>query len=199
MISSALLTKNCASITNSISGQIISYLLFATIGLIYSSIHITGSWERFAPEDESFSILVPSTMQKQVSEVETPLGILKYYNYFYRDSLAETGNFLYLVNYCDYPDGTFPADSIDLIRAFLQTSLDESVSALEGELIYSDVIRLFENPGIIWKMRDKKGRTVVKNKAFLVDNRYYSVQVFTSPQLDGNAEREKFLDSFQLN
>ena len=57
----------------------------------------------------------------------------------------------YVVNYCDYPKGTFPTDSTELINDFMTETVNESVHVTGGTLTYQSDIQILTHKGKIWR------------------------------------------------
>ena len=165
--------------------------LFLPLGLL--------RWEEMVSYDGRFRVLTPGSMTEKVDTLATGIGQIEYHTFFYQppDEAAD-GNWLYAVSYCDYPMATVHSDSIDLLDEFFASTIDEAVAVLDGALSYSSELELQGYPGRFWRIDYSEGGQIVKNKAVLVRNRLYTLQVFSLQGREINEEAGKFLDSFQL-
>lgn len=157
-------------------------------------------WQDFYSYPGRFRVRAPGTMEERVDTVQTAVGPIAYHTFTYvsprREQYAE--NVFYMVSYCDYPPGTLHEDSTQLIRAFLDATVDEAVTAVRGELIYDNPIDYFDYPGRFWRIHYRGGDAVIKTKALLVGRRYYSIQTAMKREMALNRASDTFIDSFRL-
>ena len=66
------------------------------------------------------------------------------------------------------------------------------------DLIYSNPYDWKGFPGRIWRVDYLKGEAVIKTRAFLVKNRYYTVQAVMLKHKSLNPSLGKFFNSFYL-
>jgi hypothetical protein len=103
-----------------------------------------------------------------------------------------------MVSYCDYPEGTFPADSTALLEEFFATTIEAATTAVDGEMIYTTDIQLKDHPGKFWRINYLDDKAVIKTKAYMVGDRYYAVQVISYQEGNINNAANRFFDSFRL-
>lgn len=103
-----------------------------------------------------------------------------------------------MLSYCDYPEGSLHHDSSDLVRDFLQATVEESAFSVAGTVTWSNSISVGRYPGRFWRVDYKDGRAVIKTKAFVAGRRYYSIQTVMRKSRSLNIAADKFLDSFRL-
>ncbi|MEO1263238.1 MAG: hypothetical protein AAFZ15_30790 [Bacteroidota bacterium] len=164
--------------------------------LIPSLIFLQTNWPTFTDMDGRFQISAPGKFDKKTDTLTTDLGLLVYNTFFYQTKDGE--NELYLVSYCDYPPETIIPDSTELIEDFFQTTIESAASSVAGEVLYQSDIQLDNHPGKFWRIDYNDGNAIVKTKAYLVKDRFYSIQVFSLKNKNINAQSELFLDSFKL-
>ena len=170
------------------------YLLFLCLPFLSQT-----TWEEFVSLDGRFKVLVPGQMTEQVDSVETEVGTLAYHVFLFQNkNEAEAENLIYMVTYCDYPAGIIFADSIGLTDDFFHETMAAAAETVEGEIIYSADIQINDHPGKQWRIDYLDGGAIIKTKAFLVKNRYYSIQVVTTKERNLNSPANQFLDSFRL-
>ena len=103
-------------------------------GLFFLLVNVP-EWTRFESEKGGFSVLAPGEMIEKTQEVETEIGQLTYHIFFHKPDEDKTAdNFLYMVSYCDYPDGSVHSDSTDLLADFFDATVESSVFSVNGEL-----------------------------------------------------------------
>lgn len=156
-------------------------------------------WQEFKSMDGKFRVLTPTgEMTEKTKKVKTDVGELTFHQYIYKPDEKQDDNVFYLVNYCDYPQGSFPKDSVEVIQEFLNTTVESSARSVFGKVTYSNDIELQANRGKIWRVQYNKGDAQIKSKCFLVGDRFYLLQVMTVKAKSLNLSIDKFLDSFYV-
>ena len=156
-------------------------------------------WREYQSYEGKFKVMTPSgTMTEKVQKIETALGELDYHQYINKPDEKDPENVFYIVNYCDYPAGTFPQDSTELIEAFLSTTIEASAASVSGKIAYQSDIQQFMHKGKVWRVQYNSDKAQVKNKCFLAGDRFYLLQVMTLKKHSLNPSVDKFLDSFQI-
>ncbi len=166
------------------------------IGLLLVSFE--GTWRDFVSYDGSFKITVPGQMKEVVHTVKTGIGSLEYHVFAYRTEDDEADNLMYMVSYVDYPSGTIHQDSTDLVDDFLDATMEEAALSVNGEIIYSSPIQEQGFPGRLWRTDFGNGAGVIRTKAFISGNRYYSIQTACDKNKSLNHSTDRFLNSFTL-
>lgn len=155
-------------------------------------------WRDFKSYDGRFGVLVPGEFVEKVDSIETAIGTLAYHTFFHQTKESNADNVLYMLSYVDYPDGAIHSDSTELLKDFFAETIDAAVKAVKGELIYSNDWKYKDYPGKVWRIDYLDGKALVKTKAFVVRNRYYTMQTIAKKEHSVNFSADKFLDSFQL-
>lgn len=155
-------------------------------------------WEEFRSYDGRFRVLTPGAMRTKTDSIETAIGKLAYHTFFFEDAAQSTENAVYLLSYCDYPAGSLHHDSIALVAEFFDASVQESAFSVAGDVAWSNDIKLGAYPGKSWRVDYKDKRAVIKTRAYVVGNRYYSVQTVMKRERSLNAASDKFLESFRV-
>lgn len=173
-------------------------LAFLSI-LFLNFVLIPSLWKEFQSYEGKFKILIPTgSMTEKVNKMKTAVGELDYHQFIYKPEDKDPENVFYLVNYCDYPKGTFPKDSTDLINEFLTATIESSVESVKGTVAYQSDIQQLSHKGKVWRLQYNKDNVQVKNKCFLAGDRFYLLQVMTMKNHSLNPSIDKFLDSFQI-
>ena len=176
----------------------IRFFLFLTasllIGINFS--YAQEDWIKFKGEgDLNFSIDAPGSMNKTSKTLTTAVGELDVLTYDYQGE-EEDANYLYLINMVQYPEGTFPLDSISLIVDFLDNAIESSIENVKGELLYSTPIE--NESGKLFRIKYNDGDAIIKGKVYIRKDVFVSLQVFTVKSKSLNDEMDIFLDSFKM-
>ncbi|MEM6320475.1 MAG: hypothetical protein AAF960_22590 [Bacteroidota bacterium] len=168
--------------------------------LLFPLLLISGdpSWEEYQSYDGKFRVMVPGAMQINERMIYTDIGEVTYITHYYQDTQRDAENAMYMVAYCDYPEHTIHSDSTELVEDFFANTLEAAVESVSGELRYSDFFNYREYPGRHWRIDYRAGHATLKTRAFLVKNRFYTIQTATERGRSMNSATDTFLDSFAL-
>ncbi len=179
-------------------------LLFCLSFLFFSlnaqqNITIKVEWTKFKSDNGKFSVLVPGLFSEKEDSTNTPLGILKMHTFFYQPSVNKGhSNFMYMIQYCDYPEGTLDGLDTSFTNDFFASTRNEAAFSINGKVIYHTPVMLNNYQGQFWRIHYKNDTAVIKTKAYIVKNRYYAIQTITFKGLASNTDTDKFFDSFQI-
>ncbi|NJL75202.1 MAG: hypothetical protein HC892_09370 [Saprospiraceae bacterium] len=168
------------------------------MGSLISCYALAQNWTTYRAPDNSFSISAPYQWSEKTDTISTDIGNLKYFT-LYCQAPDTSANQIYMLSYCDYPDGTIHSDSTELITAFFEETMQSAAFSINGKLMYQADEALYNFPGKYWRIDYLQGNAVIKTRAFLVRNRYYAVQVVSKKVFHINPDSDRFLDGFRLN
>lgn len=172
----------------------------AVLFLPLFSVAQSDTWDEFKAFEGRFRVLAPAALKQAVDTVDTPVGALTYYTYYYQPPEEEKSaeNLMYMVSYCDYPEGSIHADSTELLASFFETTMESGAFSINGELVYHTERNLGEAKGTYWRIDYLKGDAVLKTWALVDENRFYSIQTATVATRSLNRSSDRFFDSFAL-
>lgn len=172
--------------------------LCSTIGLAAQP--TPNLWRTYKSNEGGFEILSPGIMSSKTDSVETAVGKLAYHTHFYQprpdDATAE--NMMYMVSYCDYPEGSLHQDSTQLLAAFFDATMESAALSIDGKLMYNSPRDYLDYPGHFWRIDYLDGQAVIKTWGLVVDRRYYAIQTVTVKNRSRNRSSDNFLDSFRI-
>lgn len=154
----------------------------------------TNGWGNFESLEGKFGVLTPAPMRHRVDSALTAIGNLTYHSFICR----EGADMIYLLSYCDYPEGSVHSDSTAFLSEFFQATLDQSVQNSGGELVYSEGAVIWGFPGKQWRINVPENKQVIRTKVFVVGNRFYTLQTVMSKGQSLNPNSQRFLESFRL-
>lgn len=155
-------------------------------------------WKEYKSVEGKFQVLTPGDFDKAVDTVRTDLGKLAYHILVYNNTQKNAENLFYMITFCDYPPGTIHSDSTALLKDFFEASIDQAASSVKGEVMYQSDVSLQGYPGKVWRINYLRDQAVIKTKAFMVGNRFYTIQTVTLKDMAMNAASERFFDSFLI-
>lgn len=151
-------------------------------------------WKPFLSDNGKFQVLVPMEMSERIDSVETPIGKLFQHTFLCKDGT----DLLYIIKYVDYPAHSLSADSLDFLQDFLQATVEEDVSASDGELVFEEDADIFGYPGKIWRINVPATRSVIRSRAFVAGDRFFALRTVASRAKALNPSADRFLGSFRL-
>lgn len=156
-----------------------------------------SSWLTFYAEpDSSFKVEVPATMSKSEKAVTTELGELVTIAYTLEGG-EDDQNKLFMINEVRYPDGTFPADSIELQNEYLTAAIETAARTISGEVLYQHPLDKDSYTGFLFRIKYNEGNAVMKGYSLLYKDRFYMVKVYAHTNDSLNDEMKFFLESFE--
>ena len=155
-------------------------------------------WEENTNLEGRFQIIAPGKFEEKTDTLATGVGGLVYHTFFHQYISENDENEVYMVSYCDYPEGLVFTYSIGLTEDFFQTTMQAASESVKGEILYETDIQLDEYPGKFWRIDYLDGGATIKTKAYLVKNRYYAVQVIAFHKNSINEITDRFFNSFKL-
>jgi hypothetical protein len=162
-----------------------------------SSLFSQKQWQNFSPDKKAFEMTVPGEMKFGENTIFTEMGNLKVTSYMHQ-ATTDDDNFIYVINYVDYPEGTFHLDSLELIQDFFKISISTNIADLEGELVYMSESNYGKYPGTLYRVNYNKGNAILKSKMYLIGDRFYALQVYTLANKSLNPDMDRFLNGFKL-
>ena len=140
----------------------------------------------------------PGEIEEISDTVATALGEMPFTTYFCKDDEAMTGNRLYMLTVIDYAEGAFPLDSSARRNAFFEQTVSAASEAIGGEVVISQPLEASKYHGWIFRVNYGEERpTVVRNRMYIVEDRYYHQQIFSFAKDGGSKSRQRFFDNFQ--
>lgn len=155
-------------------------------------------WEEMVSQPGRFGVWTPGFMLEKVDTMKTELGEMAYHTFFFQSPVKTSDNLFYMVSYCDYPEGSVHADSTALLEEFFDVTTKEAAFSISGDLVYSNPWEWNGYPGRIWRVDYLKGEAIIKTRAFLVANRYYTMQTIMLKDKSLNPSSKRFFESFYL-
>ncbi len=166
--------------------------------LLSTLVFAQAEWQEHVSVEGRFRVLLPGNFTEKVDSVETEIGHLVYHTFFLQTDEKTADNLFYMVSYCDYPASMVLADSVGLMEELFQTTIESAADAVKGSVAYSSDIQLDKYPGKQWRIDYLDGKAVIKNRAYLVGNRFFSLQTISYKEKSLNNDGTKFFDSFRL-
>lgn len=166
--------------------------------LFASSISLFSQNEYFVNKEAGFRIQAPGEFLEKFQQISTEIGIMEVFTYYYQPDSEDAKNFLYLINYIEYPEGALHHDSLAIVEDLFAKSFEEFNISVSGKVIYQTPFLDDSPPNSIFRVEYDNGFNVVKAKMLVHENKFYFLQVFTTKPHSLNKDIDKFLDSFTL-
>ncbi|MFM7558847.1 hypothetical protein [Cylindrospermopsis raciborskii] len=161
------------------------------------SAQVKSVWQRFSSQEGKFSVLFPGTPRLSQQKMTSDNGELQV-NLFTVNRPQEEAK--YTVAYIDYP-----AQYIQLLRSrnLVEQAIEQGKSTalqrVRGTIVSEEKKTLGDNVGMEVDYTTPDGK-VVKQRIFLVDNRFYQITAETTQKRQRFLTRsmQGFCDSFKL-
>lgn len=171
-------------------------ILLSTSIFLLSFLASDNTWRSFVSYNGGFKVETPGDMKEVVNTGKTALGDLEYHVFVHRDNEEDADNLMYMISYCDYPEGSIHSDSTELVNEFLDATVESATKSVNGSLVYSHDIKVKKYPGKLWRVNYGEGKGVIRTKAFIKGNRFYTIQTACNSDKSLNMSSDKFMDSF---
>lgn len=178
----------------------ISFLILVVVSQSMTAQSTTWSdWIKFESKDGSFTMSAPAEPEYLSKEITTTIGAMELHSYMVAPTYAdENPNLMYLIEYYDFPEGTFPEDSVELKQFFYDQTAEATSYEVGGTLSYSSKSTIDGIEGMLYRCQYKNGTYVMKSRMFFVGDRFYHIKVYAEKEVSLNDEMDWYLDSFKL-
>jgi hypothetical protein len=156
------------------------------------------TWQTHQDYEGRFTVQVPAAFRTKVDTIATAVGPLVYHTYFLQAPVDTAENELYMLSYVDYPAGTIHHDSTDLLTEFFAETIETARKTVRGEVRFSTEVQLRGYPGRYWRIDYLNGRAGIRTQAFVVRNRYYTIQTISRRETGINRSTDRYFDSFRV-
>lgn len=158
-----------------------------------------STWILFIDDQRRFEVTTPSALIHRIDTIDTSIGRIEFHNFQYNCLEGCSIPAIYQVQYYTSDELVMPLDSTELIDIFFDATIEESANVIGGEVIFSDSITYDGHyPGRFWRIHYDEGKSVMKVRAFVVQNTYYSIQVATKSEYSLSEEINQFLESLRI-
>jgi hypothetical protein len=159
----------------------------------------TERWSEYKSFDGKFLVMSPGgKMIEKLDTAKTPMGPIAYHLYYNQPDFDGAENYFYMVSYCDYPEGSVHSDSTELVQQLFTETIKEAAFSIAGKVLYQDDIKFLGYPGKLWRIDYGRGKYTIKTRAYVIGNRFYTIQTVMSRLMSLNPLSDRFLDSFKL-
>jgi hypothetical protein len=172
--------------------------LYLLLPIVLLSSFRALDWQEFTSLQGKFKILTPGTFEETVTKRATSLDTIVYHSFVYKPKEKSPDNEFYVVNYYDFPAGSFPEDSTETIKELYRATIESSTQSVKGFLMYEADTETNFHKGKVWRVSYNKSTSIIKSKCFLWKDRFYLIQTMTLRPKSLNTSADKFLDSFKF-
>ena len=176
--------------------QNISLIAVALITL--SFIQSNAGWKEFKPLHGGCSVEMPGVPQVRTDKKnkDNPKDVRQMV-FFLEPPKGTDDNLVYGLSYTLFPAGTIHKDSLGIIGFFNQLK-DEMLDNLHAKLLSEKEFKYNSYPGREYKVSIKNGTALILFRNYLIQDKYYTLQVCTAIGNDNNIALTKYFDSFKI-
>jgi len=172
--------------------------LFIHVLFFCNFIHPAQTNGFLVDESAKFKIFAPGEFLEKYQTVPTDIGDMEVLTYYHQPESEEAPNYLYLINYFEYPGESLHHDSLDVVNDLFLKSAEEFNLSIGGSSIYESALDGEEYPTYIFRTEYNEGYNITKSKMIVYEHRFYFIQVFTTKPHSLNVEVDQFLESFTI-
>lgn len=164
--------------------------------LIGSMFSQTGDF--LVDEQARFKVRAPGVFLEKYQNIPTDIGDMDVLTYYYQPDSEDAPNYLYLINYIEYPGESMHHDSTQVVSELFIKSVEEFNLSISAKSLYETQLTDEEYPTYIFRSQYNEGFNIVKSKMMVFEHRFYFLQVFTTKPHSLNKQIDSFLDSFTI-
>lgn len=147
----------------------------------------SAQWDKFAPPEKHFSVILPGTPQEESNTTTDPKAG-PYTTHLY---MARDGGSIYIVGWVDYdPKFNFH------VQSELEANRDNLAKGVKAKVLNTTPIKLGTHPGIEFTAENE--RAFFRSRVYIVGKRPYQLIAVSPKGSDESPNVGKFLSSFAL-
>ncbi len=170
------------------------------LGLIFSTTLLSFTppeWKSYRNIDGMFKVLTRGAFQEKTIKAQTSIGEITTKTFIYQPTEQEE-NLVYMITYYDFPKHAVHSDSTELLKDFFKTTIEQSAESVKGTVIYTNELEHQGYRAWQWRVNYAEGKVAIKTRAFLINNRFYSVQTVSLTDAPSNNTADFFMNSFKI-
>lgn len=150
-----------------------------------------------------FKMIFPYDYSIEIDTADVAIGIIPVTKVFCKepakDSLIQKNNSLYFMSIMEYPELTFPKDSLSLMEFIVDHSIEQQLLSLNGVLDYESDLGSKDYFGKIVRISSKEDPLAITKAKYIIYQDYFIVlQVKTIRNDPYFRKTEDFLNSFKV-
>jgi len=143
------------------------------------------------------SVEMPGVPMVRSDKKKDSLKNVRQMVFFLEPPKGTDDNLVYGLSYTFFQAGTIHKDSAGIDNFFIQLK-NEMLANLHAKLLSEKEIHYNSYPGRKYKVSIKNGTAVILFRNYLMQDKYYTLQVCTPVENDNNIAVTKFFDSFKI-
>ena len=155
-----------------------------------------ADWTWSVYPDVGFKVLTPVPLVYDVKTVPTDAEVIQFHQYHGGSLATAPDSLAFVIDHFILP-GTEPAMDEEYLNDFFENTIDEMLVAINGTLVYMDIIHQPGREVCIWKGSYDQGKGVIRGNILLYGDHYYGLQVFALERKKQDELMTKFLNSFK--
>lgn len=157
----------------------------------------TPEWKSYRNIEGMFKVLTRGAFQEKTLKAQTAIGEITTKTFVYQPQEQEE-NLVYMITYYDFPKGSVHSDSTELLQDFFKTTIKQSAESVNGTVIYTNQLEHQGYRAWQWRVNYSEGKVAIKTRAFLINNRFYSIQTVSLAEATSNNTADFFMNSFKV-
>jgi hypothetical protein len=155
-----------------------------------------SDWTWSEHPEAGFKVLTPQPLAHEVRAVPTDIDVIQFHQYHAGSLTSAPDSMAFVVDHYLMPSPEVAMDD-EYLNTFFENTLDEMLVAINGTLVYMDIIHQPGREVCIWKGSYQDGKGVIRGNILLYGDRYYGLQVFGLERKKQDELMTRFLNSFK--
>ncbi|HEY3385515.1 MAG TPA: hypothetical protein VGK46_03330 [Saprospiraceae bacterium] len=155
-----------------------------------------ADWTWSVHPEAGFKILTPIPLIYDVKAVPTDVDVIQFHQYHAGSLSTGPDSMAFVIDHFIVPAQDATMDE-EYLNAFFENTLDEMLVAIDGTLVYMDILHQPGREVCIWKGSYNEGKGVIRGNILLYGDRYYGLQVFGFASKKQDELMTRFLNSFK--
>ena len=157
-------------------------------------------WTWSIHPESNFKVLAPFELKHSMREMPTTYDPIVYHQYNGGSVTDSLLGLALIIDHYTLPEFTEAEDAEEdqYHHELFENTVDQILSAIDGELIYMDFSDLSHRDVCIWKASYLDGKGIIRGNLIITGDQYYGLQAFGLTKNNPDDLMNKFLDSFKM-
>jgi hypothetical protein len=164
--------------------------------IVFTFLSSQSDWTWNVYPETGFKVLTPIPLTYEVKTVPTDADVIQFHQYHAGSLSTGPDSMAFVIDHYTLPSAGMVMDEAYL-NEFFENTLDEMLVAIDGTLVYMDILHQPGREVCIWKGSYHEGKGIIRGNILLYGDKYFGLQVFGLEKKKQDELMTKFLNSFK--
>jgi hypothetical protein len=164
--------------------------------LVFTFLSSQTDWTWSVHPEAGFKILTPLPLMYDVKSAPTDIDVIQFHQYHAGSLSTGPDSMAFVIDHFVIPEADGARDD-EYLKDLFENTLDEMLVAINGTLVYMDILHQPGREVCIWKGSYSEGKGVIRGNILLYGDKYYGLQVFGFEHKKQDELMTRFLNSFK--